>query len=179
MRLIFGIGISCLLLATFLILPACGQPTSTNSTTAEDRELTTSPVTTSIIPSETVPVTSSNSTPAISTSDTSNPPFPTMDVAYLSFSNTLLNFDIQQGASAKYDWMYLSANQDRIDWSVDVDSSWVKLSQTSGIVTRTTTQIKITVDATRLSKGAYTCKMTFKAAAFGFPQIIEVHLTVT
>ena len=42
MRRIFGIGISCLLLATFLILPACGQTTSTNSTAAEDTELTTS-----------------------------------------------------------------------------------------------------------------------------------------
>jgi hypothetical protein len=102
-----------------------------------------------------------------------------MDVAYLSFFYAFLNFDIQQGASAKYDWIYLSANQDRIDWSVDVDSNWVKLSQTSGSATRATTQIKITVDATGLSKGEYICKMTFKAAAFGFPQNISVKLTVT
>jgi len=102
-----------------------------------------------------------------------------MNPPHLSLSYNFLNIEIQQGASPKYDWIYLSANQDKIDWSVDVDSSWVKLSQISRTATRAATQLKITVDATGLAKGAYICKMNFNAPAFGFPYLVEVHLTIT
>jgi len=95
MRRMFGIGISCLLLATFLILPACGQTISTNSTAAEDTELTTSPVTSSIIPSETVATTTNNSALVITTTSaltTNNPTTVTTSLSSPSETQTPLGY---------------------------------------------------------------------------------------